>query len=411
MLSGCRDLEKTSVSNGFLKQQSRYSMSEIITLRGMAWDHPRGYDPLRITSAAFVKKYPSVRIEWYIRSLKEFGDMPIEEMVDSYDLITIDHPHMGHVDSNQLLLPLEERLPERQLSELAAQSVGPSFNSYIYQDHLYALPIDAAALVAASRDDLVAMLNLELPRTRKELLNFYRQVPCNYAVAWPLCATDLWCTFLTLCAQQSGRTFIQQNTIDERTGIAVLDELKYHLHYIHPDSTNWNPIQLLDCMSCDDEIIYSPYLFGYTNYSRNGYSKKIVSFSNSPRNPKIKVSTILGGVGLAISTHCKHEDLALAYVYYVANAKTQTGIYTEIGGQPGNLVAWLSETNNQLCNNFFKNTLETMNKAYLRPRHVGWNQFQEQGADLLHNGLIKNKSSHILIKKLNKLYQSIVQYE
>lgn len=45
-----------------------------ITLKGIAWDHPRGYEPLRATSEVFSKKRPEVSIQWDIRSLKEFGD-------------------------------------------------------------------------------------------------------------------------------------------------------------------------------------------------------------------------------------------------------------------------------------------------------------------------------------------------
>ncbi|MEM1134494.1 MAG: extracellular solute-binding protein [Bacteroidota bacterium] len=382
-------------------------MSKVTVIKGIAWDHPRGYEPLRATSVAFAKKHPEIRIEWDIRSLKEFGDMPVEDLIDSYDLITIDHPYMGQAFVNKLLLPLEEKL-STDISEFEEQSVGPSFKSYFYNNYLYALPIDAAALVAASRNDLIEKLNLKLPKVRAELFDFYKKIPSNHVVAWPLCATDLWCTFLTLCAQDAGRNFIKNNSIEEKTGITVLDELKQHLECLHHESLNWNPIQVLDRMGAHDEIIYSPFLFGYTNYSRAGYAKKIVKFSNSPVNSKNNISTILGGVGLAVSAKCKHANLAIAYLEYVANAQIQEGIYTENGGQPGNLFAWQSKANNALCNNFFTDTLETMEKAYVRPQHKGWNQFQEQGASLLHTGLIKEVSSSIVIKDLNQLYQSII---
>ncbi len=382
-------------------------MTESKVLKGIAWDHPRGYEPLRATSAAFAKMHPEVAIHWDIRSLKEFGDMPIENLIESYDLITIDHPYMGQAYANKLLLPIEKLISKLSFGKLKEQSVGASFESYIYNDHLYALLIDAAAMVAAFRDDLIQRLNLKLPKKRAELNGFYKKLPSEHKVAWPLCATDLWCTFLTICAQDAGRDFIKDRTIEKHLGIQVLDELKQHLEYLHPESINWNPIQILNRMGEDDELIYSPFLFGYTNYSRLGYAKNIVNFGNSPSNPKTNVSTILGGVGLAISTHCKHQDLAVAYVNYVASAEIQEGIYTENGGQPGNLIAWQSATNNALCNDFFVNTMETMNKAYVRPQHKGWNKFQEQGSELLHNGLLNNIPSDKIIMNLNQLYQSI----
>lgn len=139
-------------------------MTQSKVLKGIAWDHPRGYEPLRATSAAFAKMNPEVAINWEIRSLKEFGDMPIENLIESYDLITIDHPYMGQAYANKLLLPLEKLISKISFGKLKEQSVGASFESYIYNDHLYALLIDAAAMVAAFRDDLIQRLNLKLPK-------------------------------------------------------------------------------------------------------------------------------------------------------------------------------------------------------------------------------------------------------
>jgi len=305
-------------------------------------------------------------------------------------------------------MPLDESISNSDLADLEKESVGPSFQSYRFHGQMYALPVDAAALVAVSRDDFIKKLNLVLPKKRDNLFDFYKNLPQDHSVAWPLCPTDLWCTFLTLCAQDSGRDFIENYSIDEKTGSSVLDEIKRHLEFLHPESIGWNPIQILERMGESDEIIYSPFLFGYTNYSRKGYKKNLLRFGNSPVNPKHDVSTILGGVGLAVSANCQNKEMAAKYVSYVASSKTQKGIYTRNGGQPGNLRAWESHDNNELCNDFFLNTIDTMNKAYVRPQHKGWNQFQEMGADLLHNGIVKDISSGQLVKDLNLLYKSNV---
>ena len=53
---------------------------DMIELKGMAWDHPRGYEPLIAASNEFRKSNPNVSIKWDVRSLKEFGDMPIEDI-------------------------------------------------------------------------------------------------------------------------------------------------------------------------------------------------------------------------------------------------------------------------------------------------------------------------------------------
>ncbi|PKQ64841.1 hypothetical protein BZG02_03035 [Labilibaculum filiforme] len=380
----------------------------MIQLKGIAWDHPRGYEPLIAASKEFSKRNPNVNIKWDIRSLKEFGDMPIEDLIGKYDFITIDHPYMGQADANNLLLNLKDKISKDVLDMHAKESVGASYQTYNFKNNLYALPVDAAALVAAYRKDLLAELGCSgLPKSREELFAYYKTLPSRKSVAWALCPTDFWCVFLTICAQDGGRDFIKDYTLNKTVGVNALNEIKKHLDFIHPESMNWNPIQILDRMGEGNEIVYSPYLFGYTNYSRKGYSKNLVHFTNSPVNPKQEISTIMGGVGLAISANCKEVKTAVDFVSFVADAKIQKGIYTKEGGQPGNLVAWTSKENNELCSDFFTNTMKTMKDAYIRPQHPMWNSFQEQGACLLHEGVLKNIESEKLMKLLNELYKEL----
>ena len=379
----------------------------MIQLKGIAWDHPRGYEPLIAASEEFKKDNPNVSIKWDVRSLKEFGDMPIESLIERYDLITIDHPYMGQADKNGLLLKLEEHLSEQQLNTIAAEALGSCFKIYQYNSHLYAGPIDAAALVASYRKDLMESVGLSIPQNQDELKSFYKKLPAGFSVAWALCPTDIWCTFLTLCAQQAGRDFTAGKQIDAKVGAAVIDELKFHLEFLHPDSMKWNPIQILNRMGSEDEIIYSPYLFGYTNYARNGYTKNLVHFTNSPVGVQKNISTIMGGVGLAVSALTKNPSIAANFVGYVSEANIQAGIFTLNGGQPANKLAWQSAENNLLCNNFFSDTMWTIENAYIRPQHPGWNHFQEQGADVIHEGILKNTSSGQVMRQLNELYKTI----
>jgi len=379
----------------------------MIELKGMAWEHPRGYEPLIAASIEYNKLYTDVTIKWEVRSLKEFGDMPIESLIESYDLITIDHPYMGQADKNGLLLKLEEYLSEERINTFEAEALGECFKIYQYNSHLYAVPIDAAALVGAYRKDILEETGLTLPKTRKDLKRFYGKLPAGLKVAWACCPTDIWCAFLTLCAQNVGGGFIQNREIDTRVGCSVLDELKFHLDFLHPESLRWNPIQILNNMGNNDEIIYSPYLFGYTNYSRSGYTKNLVHFENSPIGSQRNISTIMGGVGLAVSALTNNPSIAASFAGFVSGAKIQTGIFTQKGGQPANKLAWFNAKNNELCNNFFSNTMQTIENAYIRPQHPGWNHFQEQGADLIHEGILKDTSSVLIMNQLNELYKTI----
>ena len=51
-------------------------------LRGLTWDHPRGYEPPGVaTRAAFADRARlACRSTWDRRSLKQFGDQPIDAL-------------------------------------------------------------------------------------------------------------------------------------------------------------------------------------------------------------------------------------------------------------------------------------------------------------------------------------------
>ena len=52
----------------------------MIELKGMTWDHSRGYDPMIATSLEFSKNYfNKVSIKWEKRSLQAFADRPVHE--------------------------------------------------------------------------------------------------------------------------------------------------------------------------------------------------------------------------------------------------------------------------------------------------------------------------------------------
>src|SRR5690348_4879090 len=115
-------------------------------LHGITWDHPRAYLPLDAASAAFAQA-TGVQVVWDRRSLKEFGDRSIESLAQEYDLLVIDHPHVGIAADASVLVPLDDFLDQATLSALAQHSPGGSHQSYFFQGHQWALAIDAACQV------------------------------------------------------------------------------------------------------------------------------------------------------------------------------------------------------------------------------------------------------------------------
>ena len=75
-------------------------------MRGMTWNHSRGYDPLVAASAAW-RARTGQEIVWDQRSLQDFETFPVDELARAYDLIVIDHPHVGQLTNEGCQLPLD----------------------------------------------------------------------------------------------------------------------------------------------------------------------------------------------------------------------------------------------------------------------------------------------------------------
>jgi len=96
-----------------------------VRLRGMTWNHSRGYSPMVATAQRYGELHSGFEITWEKRSLQEFADRPLGQLADRYDLLVIDHPWVGFAARTGWLLPLDEHLPAPFLDEQATQSVGP----------------------------------------------------------------------------------------------------------------------------------------------------------------------------------------------------------------------------------------------------------------------------------------------
>ncbi|MDE3179461.1 MAG: hypothetical protein KGM47_07335, partial [Acidobacteriota bacterium] len=137
-------------------------------------------------------------------------------------------------------------------------------------------------------------------------------------------------------------------------------------------------------MSGADEIGYCPLAFGYSNYARRGYRPSLVTFTNIPAaGPSGPAGATLGGAGLAVSRRTRSVEIAVAYALWAASEECQRTIYVQSGGQPAHRQAWTSPDVNSLTNNFFKDTLPTIEKSFLRPRGAGFIDFQTRSAALI----------------------------
>ena len=125
------------------------------TYRGLTWDHPRGFNALQAAASEIAPKQ-GLDLTWDKQPLEGFESHPIADLCARYDLVVLDHPHVGEAVEAGCLVPLEDLFEPEELATLEAASIGPSLSSYHYDRHHWALPLDAATQVMAYRPDLVA---------------------------------------------------------------------------------------------------------------------------------------------------------------------------------------------------------------------------------------------------------------
>ena len=363
----------------------------------MAWDHPRGFDPMVATSKEFSKKYPEVEILWEKRSLQAFADRPIEEMAFDYDFMIIDHPHVGEASRKGLLLDLSsfDNFTDN-LSILKKQTVGASHESYNFNNHQYALAVDAASPVSAYRTDLIK----QIPKTYEDVIKLAE----NEKVMWPIKPVDSVSSFNTIAANIGHPiNSTDGDFIDNKIGMEILKMMKALANLIPKICLTMNPIEVLDYMSENNDIAYCPLLYGYSNYARKGFRRSLINFTNIPTFNQKKNNcsgSQIGGTGLAISKKTKEINLALEYTFWVASSESQENTYYYSGGQPGNIEAWKNKSINDDCNNFFLDTLETLEKAWLRPRYDGYMYYQDVAGTIINKYLASDSSAESVIDDL-----------
>ena len=376
-------------------------MTDQISLKGIAWNHTRGFTPVVATAQRYEELHPEVRITWEKRSLQAFADTPMDKLAEACDLIVMDHPHTAIAAESGVLLPLDELLPAGFLEDQRTNSVGGSHESYSHLGHQWTLATDAAAPVATWRPDLMDARGLTLPRTWEDVLALAKAGH----VAVSLFPVDVLMHVYMFCQALGTPAFTEEHEFAPPDSVArALECLKELGGLCGPESLRHNPIQTAEHMTQTNEAAYCPFAYGYSNYSRPCYARSVLKAGGLVTFNGRHLRSTLGGAGLAVSSKTTQPEAAADYARFTAEPATQRGIYFEAGGQPGHRAAWTDESVNAASNDFFKDTLATLDEAIVRPRYAGYMHFQDAASPVAHDFVAGKSSLKSTLEALDRLY-------
>jgi multiple sugar transport system substrate-binding protein len=368
-------------------------------LTGMTWDHPRGHDPL-LACAALWRERTGVDVAWDRRSLQDFESFPLEDLARRYDLLVIDHPHVGQVTAVDALAPLDVAGREDECALIAADSVGPSWRSYQWRGRQWALPIDAAAQVQAWRADLIDAP----PSNWEDVLDLAR----NGLVQCPMRAPHSLMTIYTLAANLGCPSNVEGfPLLDAEIGARVVDMMRELCSLIDPICFAMDPIATLEAMAkSQSRVACAPLIYGYVSYAKAGFRPVRLRFADIPRSGAIgPVGSALGGAGIAVSAFSANRAPAIDFAFWLAGGSVQSGPYASAGGQPASSQAWRDASVNLIAAQFYAATRATLEGAWVRPRHNGYMSFQHAAAARLNEGLQRAERATSIVAAINALFQ------
>ena len=374
------------------------------TLRGIAWNHSRGFTSVVATAQRFEELHPDVSIVWDKRSLQAFADASMAQLAAQFDLIIMDHPHTALAATDGLLLPFEDFLPVEFLADQAANSVGGSHQSYRFKGKQWTLATDAATPIATWRPDLIAKHQLALPQTWEEVLELARRGFVTVS-AFPI---DVLMHSYMFSAAHGHKPFSGEGVAPDDVLANALAEIRKLVALCDSACLGRNPIRTAEWMSQADDprAAYCPFAYGYSNYSRPRYAEHLLKAGGLVTLNGTRLRSTLGGAGVAVSSKTKHPRMAMDFAQFTASPETQKGIYFQGGGQPGHRAAWLDELVNAASTNFFRDTLQTLDEALLRPQFPGYIDFQDAGTPVAHDCISGKTQPTDAARELNRLYRA-----
>src|SRR5690606_21121622 len=201
------------------------------------------------------------------------------------------------------LAPLESLVT----GEAEGGFVGPSLESYRYDGHVWALPVDAACQVAVGRPDLLDRLGRPAPSGWDEMLDLGdRARAAGLSLATGLKGVHSLMTFFTLCANL-GRPCANDPAlpfVDRAIARDALDAIRALLSRCPPQALDWNSIALHEAMATRDDLVFCPAVYCYATYAEADMPHPLRFFDLPGLAGSGPRGSTIGGAGIGVSAQC-----------------------------------------------------------------------------------------------------------
>lgn len=364
-------------------------------MKGMTWNHARGIDPLVAASEAWAAMNPKeggAAIVWEARSLQDFEAWPLDDLARRYDLIVIDHPHVGMAADANVLRPFEGGL-----TDMAQGSIGESFASYRWAGRQWALPIDAAAQVMArSLPDLA-----HPPTDWGEILRMAAQG----RVGLPMREPHALMSLMTLCGLCGILLDADAPDLFPDEACEAWERLAELFALCGPQSAAQDPIAVLEAMADPfARLVLAPLIYGYINYAMEGFRPHRLAFSDLvPVHGGRPQGSVLGGTGIAVSAFSAHGEEAERFALWLASGPVQRDLVARHGGQAGHDSAWCDGAANAASGDFYRATRATLDHSWLRPRHATYIEGQQKASAYIVEAMQKGARARSALFEVNTI--------
>jgi len=373
-------------------------------LKGITWGKNRGYVPLAATAERFHTMYGTT-INW--ERPYDFAHGDLAELSKEYDLLMIDHPHVGSAAKHGYLVPLNDYISEDYLKDQAENSVGKSHESYQYDGIQWGLATDAATPVAFFRPDILEEKGESLPATWEEL----KELTAKGLALFPCDPTSVLLNFFMLCDTQGVPPCTNDSqVVHEDIGVRAMRQLR-EMALLMPDEIyDLGTTSTHERLAARDDIAYCPFTYPYCNYSRRGFARRHLVFADLVSIGDCGIlHSALGGAGLSVSAHSTHRQVAVDYIQFATSPEIQRTLYCDNGGQPGHRSAWLDESCNAQVSDFFTNTLVSHDAAYLRPTYDGFIYLQKTAGPIMTSYLRAGGDEKAVLEAVDEVYRHSIR--